>query len=128
MLFARRFSALLLAALTASAALADEPIKRIPLERAELSGTNLVAVTARVEAAPNAILPRHTHPGIEMTTCISGELDLMIEGQPARHVTAGEHFQIPLGAIHSITFGAEPTVLIGTFVVEKDKPLSAPAS
>ncbi|SRR5579859_521568 len=127
MRFARRFSALILASLVAFAVQADEPIKRIALEKADLPGTNLVAVTARVEAAPNAILPRHTHPGIEMTTCLSGDLDLLIEGQPARHITAGEHFQIPLGAIHSIKFGAEPTVLIGTFIVEKDKPLSTPA-
>lgn len=127
MMLARRFSALLIAALAASAVYADDPVKRIPLERVEPAGTNLVVATLRVEAAPNATLARHTHPGTEMTTCISGELDLTIEGQPVRHVTAGEHFQIPVGAAHSIKFGAEPTVLIGTFVVEKDKPLSSPA-
>jgi quercetin dioxygenase-like cupin family protein len=70
---------------------------------------------------------RHTHPGVEITTCVSGEVDLQIEGQPARHIAAGDHFQVPAGTVHSLTVGAQPVVLIATFVVEKDKPMATPA-
>ena len=124
---ARLFLALSLTVLSATAVRADDPVKRIPLERYEAPGTNLATVLMRVEAAPGAQLPRHVHPGVEMTTCLSGELDLQIDGQPARHITAGEHFQVPAGVPHSIKFGAEPSVLVAAFVVEKDKPLATPA-
>jgi len=124
---ARRLSAILVAAFVALSAHADDPVKRIPLERSDLAGTNLVAVSARVEAAPGAQLARHVHPGVELTTCISGELELSIDGQPTRHIGAGDHFQVPAGVAHSIKFGTEPTVLLAAFVVEKDKPLSSPA-
>lgn len=127
MISARRLSALLLASLVALAAQADDPVKRIPLERAELAGTNLVAVTARVEAAAGALLPRHTHPGVEITSCVSGEMDLSVDGQPVRHIAAGDHFQVPAGVAHSIKVGNEPAVLLATFVVEKDKPMATPA-
>jgi quercetin dioxygenase-like cupin family protein len=119
MVSVRRLSALLVASFVALAAQADDPVKRIPLERAELAGTNLVA--------PGAQLPRHTHPGVEITTCVSGEMDLSIDGQPVRHIAAGDHFQVPAGLAHSIKFGAEPSVLLATFVVEKDKPMATPA-
>ncbi len=124
---ARLLFALSLATLAATAAWADDPVKRIPLERSELAGTNLVVVTARVEAAPGAQLPRHTHPGVEITTCVSGEMDVSIDGQPTRHIAAGDHFQVPAGIVHSIKFGAEPSVLLATFVVDKDKPMATPA-
>ena len=127
MLSVRRLSILTLTALVALSAHADDPVKRIPLERAELAGTNLVAVTARVEAAPNAQLARHTHPGVELTTCVSGEMVLSIDGQAPRHIAAGDHFQVPAGVAHSIAFGNQPSVLLAAFVVEKDKPLSSPA-
>ena len=123
----RPLSTLILASLVAVAAQADDPVKRIPLERAELAGTNLVAITARVEAAPGAQLARHTHPGVEMTTCVSGEMDLSIDGQPVRHIAAGDHFQVPAGVAHSIKFGNQPSVLLAAFVVDKDKPMSSPA-
>jgi quercetin dioxygenase-like cupin family protein len=127
MLPARRLSALLVASLVALAAHADDPVKRIPLERADLAGTNLVAITARVEAAPGAQLARHAHPGVEITTCVSGEMELSIDGQPVRHITAGDHFQVPAGVAHSIKFGDAPSVLLATFVVDKDKPMATPA-
>lgn len=127
MLPVRRLSALLLASLVTLTAQADDPVKRIPLERSELAGTNLVAVTARVEAAAGAQLARHTHPGVEITTCVSGEMDLSVDGQPVRHIAAGDHFQVPAGVAHSIKFGNGPSVLLATFVVEKDKPMATPA-
>lgn len=127
MLPVRRLSVLVLTALVALSAHADDPVKRIPLERAELAGTNLVAVTARVEAAAGAQLARHTHPGVEITTCVSGEMELSIDGQAPRHIAAGDHFQVPAGVAHSIKFGNEPSVLLATFVVEKDKPMATPA-
>jgi len=123
----RRISALALTLLVAASVHADTPpINRIPLERSDVPESKYVAIVARVEAQPGAQLARHVHPGVEMTTCISGELDLLIDGKPPRHIVAGEHFQIPVGVVHAISFGAEPAVLIATFVVEKDKPLSSP--
>jgi quercetin dioxygenase-like cupin family protein len=127
MLPARRLSALLITSLVALAAHADDPVKRILLERAELAGANLVAITARVEAAPGALLPRHTHPGVEITTSVSGQMELSIDGRPVSHIGAGGDFQVPAGAAHSIKFDNAPRVLLATFVVEKDKPMATPA-
>ena len=116
---------LLLAGLPSLAA--DEPIKRIPLEKAEVAGTNLVVILSRTEIVPNGAVPRHTHPGLELTDCLEGEVTLSVEGQADRVIKAGDHFLNPAGVPHSGKAGPNGAVLISSYVVDKDKPLASPA-
>jgi quercetin dioxygenase-like cupin family protein len=86
------------------------------------------AIVARVEFAPGASVGRHTHFGEEISYVIEGEGDLIIQGQPVRHVKAGDGFVVPAGAIHDAhNTGAQPMKLAVVYYVDKGKPLATPA-
>jgi quercetin dioxygenase-like cupin family protein len=80
-----------------------------------------------VEVLANALVPRHTHPGIEVGYVLEGEADLVIDGQPVLHLKAGGSFVIPANAPHSVKNGGNLAKVLSTFVIEKDKPLAAAA-
>jgi quercetin dioxygenase-like cupin family protein len=82
----------------------------------------------QITVAPGGLVARHTHPGIEMGYMQEGEATLLIEGQPEIQMKPGDSYSIPAGAIHSAkNTGTVPVKIIGTFVVEKAKPLATPA-
>ena len=82
---------------------------------------------ARVELAPGARAGRHTHPGDEISYVLEGEAQILVEGQPAKTVKAGESFVIPAGVVHDAhNSGSAPVRLVGVYVVEKGKPLASP--
>ncbi|MEP7303853.1 MAG: cupin domain-containing protein [Caldimonas sp.] len=103
-------------------------LTRTLVGRADVSVPGREAVVARVEVAPGAKAGRHTHPGDEISYIIEGEAQLLIDGQPARTVKAGESFVIPAGVVHDAhNTGSQPIRLVGVYVVEKGKPLATPA-
>lgn len=51
-------------------------------------------ISADVTLDAGAKVPRHTHPGIELSVVMEGEFELPIEGQPLRKYKAGDAFQI----------------------------------
>jgi quercetin dioxygenase-like cupin family protein len=109
--------------------LAQNPgVTRTPVYKGEVSVPGREAIVARVEIAPGAEVGRHTHPGDEISYIIEGEVDLLIDGQPAQHFKAGDGFSIPGGKIHNArNTGKAPLKLAGIYVVEKGKPLATPA-
>ncbi len=72
-------------------------------------------------------IPRHTHPGIESSYILEGDVDLPVQGQPTRAFKAGEGFQVPPETPHA---GGDPpkakTRLLINYIVEKGKPLATP--
>jgi quercetin dioxygenase-like cupin family protein len=103
-------------------------LTRTLLLKADVSVPGREAVVARVEVAPGAKAGRHTHPGDEISYVLEGEAQLLIDGQPARTVKAGESFVIPAGVVHDAhNTSSAPTKLVGVYVVEKGKPLASPA-
>ena len=75
---------------------------------------------------PVGVAP-HTHPGIEMGYLVEGEGLMSIAGQPDRQVKAGDSYLIPAGVVHSAkNTGKTPIRIVGSFVVEKSKPLATP--
>lgn len=84
-------------------------------------------VVVEIEVEPGVVAPRHTHPGVESTYVIAGNADLVIDGQPARRLEAGDVFQIPAGTVHSMKIGDEIAKACSVLVVEKGKALVAPA-
>jgi quercetin dioxygenase-like cupin family protein len=103
-------------------------IKRTPLQKFDVPGTNMETVMAAVEIVPNVNIGRHMHPGIESAYLLEGEVMLIVEGQPDKTLKAGESWQIAVGVPHDGKTGATGAKLIVTYVVEKGKPLAVPVA
>ena len=112
----------------AGAALAQQGgIKRTPLQKAEFPD-GFVSISGIAEIPAGGTAGRHTHPGIEVGYVEEGEADLIVEGQPDRHVKAGDSWTIPAGVPHDAkTSGDKPFKLLAVYVVDKAKPLATPA-
>ncbi|MBR1222841.1 cupin domain-containing protein [Bradyrhizobium sp. U87765 SZCCT0131] len=102
-------------------------IKRTPLQKVEFpDGYN--TVTGIAEIQPGGTAGRHTHPGIETGYILEGEADLVIEGQPDKHLKAGDSYAIPAGVVHDAkVHGDKALKVLGIYIVDKTKPLATPA-
>ena len=107
---------------------AKPTIQRTILQSKDISVPGREAVIARVEIAPESFAGRHTHPGEEMSYILEGEGEILIEGQPALKVKAGDSFIIPAGAKHDAhNTGKQPLKLVGIYLVDKSQPMATPA-
>ena len=102
-------------------------IKRTPLQKFDVPGTNYETVIGIAEIVPNVLIGRHTHPGPESGYMLEGDMTLLVDGQPPLVVKTGESYRIPPGAVHDAKSGPRGTKVIATYVVEKGKPLASPA-
>jgi quercetin dioxygenase-like cupin family protein len=102
-------------------------IKRTPLQKYDVPGTNYETVIGIAEIVPNLNIGRHTHPGPESGYMLEGEMALLVNGQPEETGRVGESFQVPSGAIHDARTGPQGAKVIATYVVEKGKALASPA-
>lgn len=94
----------------------------IPLQRLEFPGDRYVSILMRVEILPGEFVARHTHPGLELTYVLDGEITIMVDGRPDRLLHAGDSFQVPAGVPHSMQTGISTAHAVATYVLEKDKP------
>ncbi|WP_407520497.1 cupin domain-containing protein [Methylobacterium oryzisoli] len=132
MLTRRGFAGCVLCTLTAGATATavsaqQGGITRTIIGKADLPDGKFVSILAAVELAPEAVIARHTHPGVEAAIVTEGAFDLSVDGLPDRTVKAGEGYLVPTGAIHSARNRSATTKLAITYTVEKDKPLASPA-
>jgi quercetin dioxygenase-like cupin family protein len=120
---------LAVAAILAAALFGQNPgFKRTVVERADVSVPGREAVITHVEINPGVSVGRHTHPGEEISYVIEGEGELLIEGQPARKLKAGDGFIVPAGAKHDArNTGTTELKLAAIYLVEKGKPIATPA-
>ena len=102
-------------------------IKRTPVQKFDVPGTNLETVIAIADIIPSVSIGAHTHPGIESAYLLEGDIVVKIAGQPDRAVKPGESWQVPVGVVHDAKSGAKGAKVIVTYVVEKGKPLASPA-
>jgi len=103
-------------------------LTRKVLSQTDGPASGYVTILMQIDVEPGALVARHKHPGIESGYVIEGEIELPIEGQPLRTFKPGDNFQIPVETPHAGSKnGPKKTVIISTFVVEKDKPLASPA-
>jgi quercetin dioxygenase-like cupin family protein len=103
-------------------------IKRQVLQKADVpDGKKFEVVLGLAELPAGVNIGRHFHPGIEQGTVISGELVLMVEGQPDKSYKVGESWQLPVGVVHDAKAGAEGAKVIVSYTVEKGQPLASPA-
>jgi quercetin dioxygenase-like cupin family protein len=127
--FAAGIAIALLATLGMQHSRAQTPgFKRVELQKQDLSAPGREAVVARAELDGGALLPRHTHPGEEIGYVLEGELVLEVEGKPALTIKAGDSYFIPAGKVHAAkNTGKARAAVLATYIVEKGKPLAAPA-
>lgn len=101
---------------------------RVPLQDQDLSIKGHHVVQARAEFQPGVASGRHTHPGEEVSYVLEGQVEVTIDGKPIIVVKPGETFFIPAGAVHEgKNIGSTVAKILGTYIVEKGKPLSTPA-
>lgn len=101
-------------------------VQRKTLNTIDYPGDGKISILMTLEAPEGTVIPRHTHPGIESSVVMEGEVELEIQGLPTRRIVAGEGFQVPPGVPHGGRTLTRCRMAI-TYVVEKDKPLSSPA-
>jgi quercetin dioxygenase-like cupin family protein len=108
-------------------ALAQSPpvgLKRTDLQRHDLSIEGREAIQTRVDFAPGAVAPWHSHPGEELIYVPAGALQFEIQGQEPVTLKTGDTYFIPAGVVHTArNLGTIPGVELATYIVEKGKPL-----
>ncbi len=107
---------------------AAKGLSRTVVTKADVAEAGYEAVVARVTLAPGGTSGRHTHPGDEISYVVSGEGELLVDGQPSQALKADQAFVVPGGKIHELKNPSDkPMSLIGTYVVKKGQPLATPA-
>jgi quercetin dioxygenase-like cupin family protein len=101
--------------------------KRTVVQQGDLSTPGREVVQAIAEIQPGGQSGKHTHPGEEVAYILEGTIMLEMAGKPAVSKTAGEAFLVPAGTVHNAkNTGKTVAKVLGTYIVEKGKPLATP--
>lgn len=114
--------------LAAAAALAQaQGFKRTEVQRGDLSVGGREAVQAVAEISPSAQSGKHTHPGEEIAYVLEGTVRIEIEGLPPKMLKTGEGLIVPAGKVHNaVNTGSGVAKVLGTYIIEKGKPVATP--
>lgn len=118
--------ALLLAALAAEAQPIGITIQ--PLLKASVSDVPGKQTTVALATfAPGATTGRHFHEGDEYATVLEGELELNVEGQAPRRLSAGMAYHNAKGVVHETrNAGSVPARISTVLVIDQGRPLTTP--
>jgi quercetin dioxygenase-like cupin family protein len=101
--------------------------KRTLVQQGDLSAPGREVVQAIAEIQPGAESGRHTHPGEEVAYILEGTVMLEIQGKPAVAKKAGDAFIIPAATVHNAkNTGKVVAKVLGTYIIEKGKPVATP--
>jgi quercetin dioxygenase-like cupin family protein len=99
-------------------------VRRIPLQREDLSVPGREVVQVRVELDAGVEFGRHRHPGDEIVNVLEGSLEYTLDGEPPVTLRAGDVLFIPAGTVHSArNVGTGNGAELATYIVEIGKPL-----
>lgn len=97
-------------------------IARTETVRHDFDG-NRQAIQVRVDFAPGASFPKHSHPGVEIAYVLIGTIKYEMDNKIIT-LQAGESIHIPAGIVHSAkNTGTGITSELATYIVDKDKPI-----
>jgi quercetin dioxygenase-like cupin family protein len=97
-------------------------IKRTEAVRHDFDGDR-EAIQVKVDFAPSAGFPRHTHPGVEIAYVLAGSIEYELDRKPVV-LKAGDALYIPAGAVHSAkNIGKGQASELATYIVDKNKPV-----
>lgn len=98
---------------------------RTDLQRHDLSIAGREVWQLRSEFATGASFPRHRHPGEEIIYVLEGTIEYDVDGKPPVTLKTGDVLFVPYGVVHAAkNVGSTPAAELGTYVVEKGKPLT----
>ena len=128
-MFDKLMAATLIVAATSLTA-ADPPrpagSSRTDLQRHDLSTAGWETLQARVDFAPGASFPSHSHPGEEIIYVLQGSIEYAVDGKPPVTLKAGDVLFVPYGSFHAArNVGDGPASELATYVLEKGKPLTS---
>lgn len=110
------------------APLQPAPVKRTPLGKVDVPGSNYEVIFGITELAGGFKSGRHSHPGLVLAYVAEGEFWYLVDGQSEKIYRVGDSFQLPDRAIHNEgAAGSKPVKVMAVFIVEKGKPLVQPA-
>ena len=124
----RQLSAALTAAALMMTAAEGQMITRREIGRTDIAGTNKEMVMVEVEVPPGAISPRHTHPGEEAYYVVQGST-IQFASKPAEVRASGSggiNLREGPHAGYKVV-GDKVLRQVSVYVVDKGKPISAPA-
>ena len=99
-------------------------VTRADLLRDDLTIPGREILQTRVDFAPGASAPRHSHPGEETAYVLTGAIEYRLDGRPPVTVRAGEALFIPAGAVHAArNVGEGSASELATYIVDKSRPL-----
>jgi quercetin dioxygenase-like cupin family protein len=103
-------------------------LKRATLKSGDFPpGYETVMVIAEME--PGNCSGWHTHPGLESSYFLEGEVLMKFAGKPDLVVKAGQPVLIPPGLVHNdCNVSGKPFKALAHYIVEKGKPLASPAA
>jgi quercetin dioxygenase-like cupin family protein len=99
---------------------------RTDLLRGDLSIPGREVLQFRVELDPGSAFPMHSHPGEEVIYVLYGAIEYQVKGRAPLILRSGDVLFVPDGVVHSArNTGTEKAAELGTYIVEKGKPLVA---
>ena len=134
----RRTAAALLAAMFASTGCVTDPpaapaaapsFVSKPLQVSPISGEDKKEIVLISVSMPSGgSVPLHTHPGDCVGSVASGEVELLVQGQAARRLAAGDSYANPRGTVHGFrNVGSGEARLLNNLVADKGAPRMVPA-
>ncbi|WP_369013015.1 cupin domain-containing protein [Flavobacterium anhuiense] len=101
-----------------------QEVKRIDLQKHDLSTPGKEMVQARIDFDGHSAFGKHSHPGEEVIYVVEGSLEYQIEGKEPVTLKAGEVLFIPAGVVHSAKNNTNVKASeLATYIVEKGKPI-----
>jgi len=93
-----------------------------PKATLDLPGHQVLSIV-RVELAPGAVEPRHTHPGAEILYGLAGHGQVELDGRNLQAVTVGDVVPVEPGRVKSLRNpGDEPFAVLAVLVLDADRP------
>lgn len=103
---------------------AQTGVKRIDLQKHNLSTPGHEMVQARIDFEAHSAFGNHFHPGEEVIYVLEGSLEYKIEGEKPVTLKAGQVLFIPAGVVHSAKNNTNVKASeLATYIVEKGKPI-----
>ncbi|MBE8728282.1 cupin domain-containing protein [Flavobacterium hungaricum] len=103
---------------------AQTGVKRIDLQKHDLSIPGREMIQARIDFEGHSAFGKHFHPGEEVIYVVEGSLEYQIEGEKPVTLKAGEVLFIPAGVVHSAKNNTDSKASeLATYIVEKGKPV-----
>jgi quercetin dioxygenase-like cupin family protein len=106
----------------------QESLKRMTLQTGDFPpGYETVMVVAQME--PGQCSGWHTHPGLESSYFLEGEVLMKFADGPDRVIRAGQPVLIPPGLAHNdCNVSGRPFKALAHYIVEKGRPLASPVA